>query len=97
MVQVSDGKSRPRPARLVLTMEAVTVQLEMPVPVQPPKDKTVPHARVCSLVNIFGVLHAVVEIKGFNLHALLTPPATDNLKLISLDQTIVCLHNVPQY
>ncbi|XP_026317883.1 gamma-2-syntrophin [Hyposmocoma kahamanoa] len=45
MVQVSDGKSRPRPARLVLTMEAVTVQLEMPVPIQPPKDKTVPHAR----------------------------------------------------
>lgn len=46
MVQVSDGKSRPRPARLVLTMEAVTVQLEMPVPIQPPRDKTVPHARV---------------------------------------------------
>ncbi|KAJ0182205.1 hypothetical protein K1T71_001574 [Dendrolimus kikuchii] len=44
MVQVSDGKSRPRPARLVLTMDAVTVQREAPVPVQP-KDKNVPHAR----------------------------------------------------
>ncbi|XP_059046935.1 gamma-2-syntrophin [Achroia grisella] len=39
MVQVSDGKSRPRPARLVLTMDAVTVQREVPVPAQPPKDK----------------------------------------------------------
>lgn len=46
MVQVSDGKSRPRPARLVLTMDAVTVQREAPVPVQPTKDKNVPHARV---------------------------------------------------
>ncbi|KAJ8735931.1 hypothetical protein PYW07_007551 [Mythimna separata] len=45
MVQVSDGKSRPRPARLVLTMDAVTVQREAPVPVQPTKDKNVPHAR----------------------------------------------------
>lgn len=45
MVQVSDGKSRPRPARLVLTMDAVTVQREAPVPVLPIKDKNVPHAR----------------------------------------------------
>ncbi|XP_063899815.1 gamma-1-syntrophin [Helicoverpa armigera] len=45
MVQVSDGKSRPRPARLVLTMDAVTVQREAPVPTQPIKDKSVPHAR----------------------------------------------------
>ncbi|CAH2101997.1 unnamed protein product [Euphydryas editha] len=45
MVQVSDGKSRPRPARLVLTMESVTVQREVVVPPQPPRDKTVPHAR----------------------------------------------------
>ncbi|CAH0727687.1 unnamed protein product, partial [Brenthis ino] len=45
MVQVSDGKSRPRPARLVLTMEAVTVQREVIVPAQPPRDKNVPHAR----------------------------------------------------
>ncbi|CAH0592731.1 unnamed protein product [Chrysodeixis includens] len=45
MVQVSDGKSRPRPARLVLTMDAVTVQREAPAPVQPAKDKSVPHAR----------------------------------------------------
>ncbi|KAG6441942.1 gamma-1-syntrophin [Manduca sexta] len=44
MVQVSDGKSRPRPARLVLTMDAVTVQRELPVQ-QPPRDKSVPHAR----------------------------------------------------
>ncbi|XP_013188019.2 gamma-1-syntrophin [Amyelois transitella] len=44
MVQVSDGKSRPRPARLVLTMDAVTIQREVAVPVQP-KDKSVPHAR----------------------------------------------------
>ncbi|CAH2050965.1 unnamed protein product, partial [Iphiclides podalirius] len=43
MVQVSDGKSRPRPARLVLTMDAVTVQREAPPP--PPQDRTVPHAR----------------------------------------------------
>lgn len=46
MVQVSDGKSRPRPARLVLTMDAVTIQREAPVPVQPTKEKNVPHARV---------------------------------------------------
>ncbi|CAG9796266.1 unnamed protein product [Diatraea saccharalis] len=45
MVQVSDGKSRPRPARLVLTMEAVTIQREAPAPPQPPRDKNVPHAR----------------------------------------------------
>ncbi|XP_045459976.1 gamma-2-syntrophin isoform X2 [Melitaea cinxia] len=45
MVQVSDGKSRPRPARLVLTMESVTVQREVIVPPQLPRDKTVPHAR----------------------------------------------------
>ncbi|XP_045780787.1 gamma-2-syntrophin [Maniola jurtina] len=45
MVQVSDGKSRPRPARLVLTMEAVTVQREVVIPPQPPRDKSVPHAR----------------------------------------------------
>ncbi|KAJ2948217.1 hypothetical protein O0L34_g10026 [Tuta absoluta] len=45
MVQVSDGKSRPRPARLRLTMESVTVQREIIVPQQPPRDKTVPHAR----------------------------------------------------
>ncbi|XP_052737964.1 gamma-1-syntrophin isoform X2 [Bicyclus anynana] len=45
MVQVSDGKSRPRPARLVLTMEAVTVQREVVIPPQPPRDKNVPHAR----------------------------------------------------
>ncbi|XP_052750175.1 gamma-1-syntrophin [Galleria mellonella] len=45
MVQVSDGKSRPRPARLVLTMDAVTVQREVPVPAHPPRDKNVPHAR----------------------------------------------------
>ncbi|XP_053608940.1 gamma-1-syntrophin isoform X2 [Plodia interpunctella] len=44
MVQVSDGKSRPRPARLVLTMDAVTVQIEVAVPIQL-KDKNVPHAR----------------------------------------------------
>ncbi|CAG9581997.1 unnamed protein product [Danaus chrysippus] len=44
MVQVSDGKSRPRAARLVLTMEAVTVQREVVVP-PPTRDKTVPHAR----------------------------------------------------
>ncbi|KAM3956754.1 LOW QUALITY PROTEIN: syntrophin-like 2 [Aphomia sociella] len=45
MVQVSDGKSRPRPARLVLTMDAVTVQREVPVQPQPPKDKNIPHTR----------------------------------------------------
>ncbi|XP_039753719.1 gamma-1-syntrophin [Pararge aegeria] len=45
MVQVSDGKSRPRPARLVLAMEAVTVQREVVIPPQPPRDKSVPHAR----------------------------------------------------
>ncbi|XP_012543922.1 gamma-1-syntrophin [Bombyx mori] len=45
MVQVSDGKSRPRPARLLLTMDAVTIQREAPVPILPPKDKNVPHAR----------------------------------------------------
>ncbi|XP_041975424.1 gamma-2-syntrophin isoform X2 [Aricia agestis] len=45
MVQVSDGKSRPRPARLLLTMESVTVQREVVVQPQPPRDKTVPHAR----------------------------------------------------
>ncbi|KAL0850702.1 hypothetical protein ABMA28_006647 [Loxostege sticticalis] len=45
MVQVSDGKSRPRPARLVLTMDAVCVQREACVPMQPPRDKSVPHAR----------------------------------------------------
>ncbi|XP_072938520.1 gamma-2-syntrophin [Epargyreus clarus] len=45
MVQVSDGKSRPRPARLVLTMDAVTVQREAPVPAHPPRDRSVPHAR----------------------------------------------------
>ncbi|XP_063548192.1 gamma-1-syntrophin [Cydia strobilella] len=44
MVQVSDGKSRPRPARLVLSMDAVTVQREVPV-VVPVRDKNVPHAR----------------------------------------------------
>ncbi|XP_050669708.1 gamma-1-syntrophin [Leptidea sinapis] len=44
MVQVSDGKSRPRPARLVLTMDAVTVQREVLVP-PPVRDKSVPHAR----------------------------------------------------
>ncbi|KPJ10148.1 Gamma-1-syntrophin [Papilio machaon] len=44
MVQVSDGKSRPRPARLVLTMDAVTVQRPAPAPAPPP-DRTVPHAR----------------------------------------------------
>ncbi|GBP92650.1 Gamma-2-syntrophin [Eumeta japonica] len=46
MVQVSDGKSRPRPARLVLTMEAVTVQREAPTPLpHHTKERTVPHAR----------------------------------------------------
>ncbi|CAG9136279.1 unnamed protein product [Plutella xylostella] len=45
MVQVSDGKSRPRPARLVLTMEAITVQREVLVPPPAPRDKSVPHAR----------------------------------------------------
>ncbi|XP_050345214.1 gamma-1-syntrophin isoform X2 [Nymphalis io] len=45
MVQVSDGKSRPRLARLVLTMESVTVQREVVIPPQPPRDKSVPHAR----------------------------------------------------
>ncbi|XP_073957256.1 syntrophin-like 2 isoform X2 [Choristoneura fumiferana] len=47
MVQVSDGKSRPRAARLVLTMDAVTVQRAAPAPspAPPPTDKTVPHAR----------------------------------------------------
>ncbi|XP_045504150.1 gamma-1-syntrophin [Colias croceus] len=44
MVQVSDGKSRPMPARLVLTMDAVTVQREVIVPA-PARDKSVPHAR----------------------------------------------------
>ncbi|XP_013149683.1 PREDICTED: gamma-1-syntrophin [Papilio polytes] len=44
MVQVSDGKSRPRPARLVLTMDAVTVQRPAPPPAPLP-DRTVPHAR----------------------------------------------------
>ncbi|CAF4862363.1 unnamed protein product [Pieris macdunnoughi] len=44
MVQVSDGKSRPMPARLVLTMEAVTVQREIIVPPQP-RDPRVPHTR----------------------------------------------------
>ncbi|CAB3241299.1 unnamed protein product [Arctia plantaginis] len=51
MVQVSDGKSRPRPARLVLTMDAVTVQREAPVPVQPTKEKNVPHARQVVLAS----------------------------------------------
>ncbi|XP_068626761.1 gamma-2-syntrophin isoform X1 [Battus philenor] len=44
MVQVSDGKSRPRLARLVVTMDAVTVQREAPAP-QPQPDRSVPHAR----------------------------------------------------
>ncbi|XP_063825058.1 gamma-2-syntrophin [Ostrinia nubilalis] len=44
MVQVSDGKSRPRAARLVLTMDAVCVQREACVPA-PARDKSVPHAR----------------------------------------------------
>lgn len=45
MVQVSDGKSRPRAARLLLTMEAVTVQQEHIVQPPPSRDKNVPHAR----------------------------------------------------
>ncbi|CAH2989075.1 unnamed protein product [Chilo suppressalis] len=45
MVQVSDGKSRPRTARLVLTMDAVTVQREAPAPPPSARDKSVPHAR----------------------------------------------------
>ncbi|XP_049882422.1 gamma-1-syntrophin [Pectinophora gossypiella] len=45
MVHVSDGKSRPRPARLRLTMESITVQRQQPKPVHTNNHNNVPHAR----------------------------------------------------
>lgn len=37
MVSVSDGKSRPQPVRLHLSMEVLRLQKEEPIPVDQPK------------------------------------------------------------